>query len=393
MGADALSVAVQHQLGELLLDVDHRFEATGTTAIVGSSGAGKTSLLRCIAGLDRAAVGRISCGSDLWQDSTRSFVQPVHARRCGLVFQQSNLFSHLSVRGNLEYAIARVPPAAPVRVERAEVIDTLELEPLLERAVDRLSGGEQRRVALARALLSQPRWLLLDEPLSGLDLRRRRQILGYLELLQRRFAIPTLLVSHQLDEVARLASSVLVLQRGAVLAAGPAATVLQSLDAELHTDGSVLEGALAAVDERWHLATVLVGDEPLLVPLVRPDAGLSPVGPVVPSAAGLSSVPRPGAAPVAVGDPVRLYVRAEDVAIALDRPARLSIRNALDAIIETLQAPTDSPFAHLTLRLDGTSPEQRLRVRITRAAAEALQLAVGQSVVAMIKAVSFDVVP
>ncbi|MEM1433361.1 MAG: molybdenum ABC transporter ATP-binding protein [Pseudomonadota bacterium] len=363
-------MAVDCLLGDLKLKVNTYFSGAGVTALLGPSGAGKTSLLRVLAGLEYPQRGRVALGEEVWSDSEQGIFVAPHRRRLGFVFQDSALFSHLSVRGNLAFAEHRI--AGRRRFEADEVIALLELEDLLPRAVDRLSGGEQRRVALARALLSEPRWLLLDEPLAGLDGHRRRQLVQLLETVHQRFAVPTILVTHQLDEVARLVDHVVVLQAGAVASAGPAATLLPGLEPALHSGGAVLEGRWQAADPRLLTGRVRVGDAELLVPMAGPAAGR-------PGTRDATGYP-------AAGGLVRLFVRPEDVAVARSAPADLSIRNLLPCRLDRLTILPDSPYAELELSLG----DQRLRSRITRLACEALDLREGDALVALIKAVSFD---
>ncbi|HEV7385598.1 MAG TPA: molybdenum ABC transporter ATP-binding protein [Phenylobacterium sp.] len=212
------------QLGAFRLDASFAFPTSGITALSGPSGSGKTTLLRCIAGLERLA-GRLSVGGEVWQDERR-FVPP-HRRPIGVVFQEASLLSHLSVRGNLLYGARRTSATAEVSLD--DTIDLLGLAPLLGRSTANLSGGERQRVALGRALLSQPRLLLMDEPLSSLDAGSKAEILPYLERLHRSLAIPALYVSHDAGEIARLADRVLLMGAGKVTPGEPAADTLAAL--------------------------------------------------------------------------------------------------------------------------------------------------------------------
>jgi molybdate transport system ATP-binding protein len=209
-------------LGAFTLDVDVTAPARGVTALFGRSGAGKTTFLRCAAGLERARPGRFAVNGETWQDEgTRLFV-PTHRRRVGYVFQEAALFPHLDVRGNLEYGWRRVPEAER-RLAFDEVVALLGAAPLLPRDPRDLSGGERQRVALARALLTSPRLLLMDEPLASLDSTSRDEILPYLERVRDELALPLLYVSHVREEVRRLADHVVVLAEGRVVASGPGA--------------------------------------------------------------------------------------------------------------------------------------------------------------------------
>ena len=209
--------------GTFSLDVDLTVPTTGLTAVFGPSGAGKTTLLRCIAGLEPAARGTVRVGATVWQDAA-TFVPP-HRRAAGLVFQDTRLFAHLSVAANLDFGRRRIPSgrAAPAR---DAVIDLLGLGALLDRRTSGLSGGEAQRVAIGRALLASPDFLLLDEPLAAVDTARKGEILPFLERLHRSAAMPVLLVSHDVEDVARLADRVVLLEAGRLRGQGaPAATL------------------------------------------------------------------------------------------------------------------------------------------------------------------------
>jgi molybdate transport system ATP-binding protein len=234
------------RVGAFALDVALSLPASGLTALIGPSGCGKTTLLRCIAGLTRLP-GALTVGGEVWQDETR-FVPP-HRRAVGMVFQDASLLAHLSVQGNLDYARKRAGQGKTVAYD--ELIGMLGLVPLLGRGVAALSGGERQRVALARALLTQPRLLLLDEPLSSLDPASKAEIAPYLNRLHRSLAIPVLYVTHDLSEVARLADRVLVMREGRIIetrenakrAADQAALALAALE-----DSEIRSLALAALE-------------------------------------------------------------------------------------------------------------------------------------------------
>ena len=212
------------RLGAFRLEASFAFPTHGITALSGPSGSGKTTLLRCIAGLERLE-GRLSVSGEVWQDGRR-FVPP-HRRPVGVVFQEASLLSHLSVLDNLLYGARRTSAKAEVSLD--DTIDLLGLGPLLGRSTANLSGGERQRVALGRALLSQPRLLLMDEPLSSLDAGSKAEILPYLERLHRSLAIPALYVSHDAGEIARLADRVLLMRAGKVTPGEPAADALAAL--------------------------------------------------------------------------------------------------------------------------------------------------------------------
>ena len=213
------------QIGGFALDASLTLPPTGLTALIGPSGSGKTTLLRCIAGLTRLP-GRLTVDGEVWQDEN-SFLPP-HRRAIGMVFQDAGLLPHLSVERNLVFGLSRT--RAPVIVARDEVVSLLGLAPLLSRSTANLSGGERQRVAIGRALLSQPRLLLMDEPLSSLDAEAKAQIAPYIERLHRTLALPVLYVTHDAGEVRRLADQVLVMRDGAVRLAPEATAGAPDLD-------------------------------------------------------------------------------------------------------------------------------------------------------------------
>src|SRR5512146_1124482 len=235
------------------LDASFSAPPAGVTALFGPSGSGKTTLLRCIAGLERAQ-GSLHVNGETWQDE-KTFM-PVHKRPLGYVFQEASLFSHLSVRANLEYGLKRIPPAER-KVPLEQVVEWLGLGRLIERNdPSQLSGGERQRVAIGRALLTSPRILLMDEPLSALDTTSKQEILPYLERLHRELEIPVLYVSHALDEVARLADHLVLMDKGKVIASGALGETLARLDlptAHFDDAGAVIEAAVAQHDEAYHL--------------------------------------------------------------------------------------------------------------------------------------------
>lgn len=256
--AARLQVELRGAIGAFGIDARLDVPAQGVTAIFGPSGAGKTSLLRAISGLERLS-GRVSVDGRTWQDD-HTFV-PAWKRRVGLVFQDQALFPHLDVRGNLDFAIRRAGPGA---IGFDETVALLRLEPLLGRKVHQLSGGEGRLAALARALLSQPALLLLDEPLAGLDLAAKAQVLDLLERTTQRLAIPTLLVSHDPAEIARLADRVLLMAEGRVTVSDVAPQALaQPLGAE--AAAHLLAGQTSDRLARLALAALMAGLEPASV--------------------------------------------------------------------------------------------------------------------------------
>ncbi len=340
--------------GEFRLDVDLRLPARGVTAIFGPSGCGKTSLLRCIAGLQRADEGRLQVGGEVWQDE-HHFLPP-HKRPLGFVFQEASLLAHLNARGNLRYAMKRSgAPAAKLE----EVVELLHIGDILRRYPAQLSGGERQRIAIARALLIEPQLLLMDEPLAALDRARKQEILPYLERLKAELAIPVLYVSHVLDEVARLADHLVLMEAGKALAAGPLGELLARLDAPLHLGddtGVVVEARVAEADSRWHLLRLdFAGGELWL----RDQCA-------------------------AVGDRVRVRILARDISLALVAHGDTSILNVLPGIVDELAPEADEASMLVKLKIGAST----FVARVTRRSADALGLAPGRAVWAQIKSVA-----
>jgi molybdate transport system ATP-binding protein len=338
------------------LDVDLHLPGRGVTALFGHSGSGKTTLLRAIAGLEKVPGGFLEVNGTVWQDAT-TFL-PVHKRPLGYVFQEASLFPHLSIRRNLEYGMRRVA-AESRQVSLDQAVALLGIAPLLDRMPDKLSGGEKQRVAIARALATSPRILLMDEPLAALDLKRKQEILPFLERLHDELDIPVLYVSHAPDEVARLADHLVVLEEGRALASGPLVETLARLDLPIRLGedaGVVLEGKVAELDAQWHLARVAFAGGSLWVR----DSG------------------------VPVGQHVRVRILARDISIALAAQSDSSIQNVLPATIEQLTDETHPALALVRLNVGGVP----LVARITRRSAARLALCPGLKVWAQIKAVA-----
>ena len=299
-----IEVALTHRLGTLALDVAFAVPARGVTALFGRSGAGKTSVVNAVAGLLRPAQGRIVVGGTTYLDTARGIDLPPERRRVGYVFQDARLFPHLSVRANLLYGWRRAPGGdRPIRLE--PVVEMLGIGHLLGRRPHGLSGGERQRVALGRALLAQPRILLMDEPLASLDAPRKAEILPFIENLRDTLRLPILYVSHAVEEVARLATTVVVLSDGRIAGTGAAADILSRLDLSPLT-GRFEATSLLTARVRAHI------DAFALTVLDHP--------------AGELRLPRLDAAP---GTAVRIGVRARDVSLALARPSGISMRNML----------------------------------------------------------------
>lgn len=346
----------QMQLESFELDASFDAPAVGVTALFGPSGSGKTTLLRCIAGLERAA-GTLHVNGQTWQDGAR-FV-PTHMRSLGYVFQEASLFSHLSVRANLEYGLKRTP-AAERKVPLEQVVEWLGLNQLIDRGDPaKLSGGERQRVAIGRALLTSPRVLLMDEPLSALDASSKQEILPYLERLHRDLEIPVLYVSHSLDEVARLADHLVLLQQGKVIASGELHETLSRLDlptAHFDDAGAVIETAVTQHDEKYHLTRLDFPGGQLWVGRVEQPFGTR----------------------------VRARVLARDVSIATQPPQGSSINNILNARIDEIR--DEGPDKVVVRMTVGES--QVLLSRITRRSRDHLALIAGMYVCAQVKSVA-----
>ncbi|MDX5376028.1 MAG: molybdenum ABC transporter ATP-binding protein [Halomonas sp.] len=348
----SVSGALRLKRGDFELEAELELPERGVTALFGRSGSGKTTLLRCLAGLERGE-GWLSVNGCRWQHG-RHFL-PVHRRPLGYVFQEASLFPHLRVRDNLRYGYRRVA-AGQRRVDFDETVHLLGVEALLDRHPHALSGGQRQRVAIARALLASPRLLLMDEPMASLDTASKAEILPYLERLHTHLEIPVVYVSHALEEVARLADFLVLLEAGRVLAAGPLHELLVRSDLPLsHADNA------AAVLE----ARVLGHDA--VQQMIELECGAGRLW--------LSHPPAP------TGTPLRVSVKARDVVLSLTPPQDSSVLNCLPARISEI---ADDPHpGHLLVRL--TVGDQTLISRITREAARRLALVVGQPVYAQLR--------
>lgn len=359
---DALHIRLQLPRSGFMLDVDLQLPGRGITVLFGASGSGKTTVLRCVAGLERAPFGRVQLGSELWQDSAARRWLPTWQRPLGYVFQEASLFEHLSVQQNLQFGLcrSRAPEGAGVL---AEAVRLLGIEALLGRAPAQLSGGERQRVAIARALATQPRLLLLDEPLAALDHARKREILPWLERLRDELRTPMLYVTHSADELARLADHVVLLEAGRLQAQGPAAAVLSALSSPVLTGdetSTLLPGELVERDEAWHLARVAFAGGSLWLR----DAGLP------------------------LGRRVRLRVLARDVSLATEPPRGTSIQNQMPCLITGL-GPDSHPSQMLVqVQVGEPGSSSLLLARVTARAAASLGLAVGQGAWLQVKSVA-----
>ena len=353
-----LTVSVTGRNGAFAVEADFAAGA-GVTALFGPSGAGKTTLLKMIAGTLRPESGRIAVGDFTLFDAGRGINLAPEKRRIGYVFQDARLFAYMSVKRNLTYA--RWAGGRSATRDFEEVVALLGIAHLLDHRPATLSGGERQRVAIGRALLSDPALLLLDEPLSSLDHARRQEILPFIERLRDESHVPIVYVSHEIDEVARLADEIVLLSAGKATASGPAAEIFPLIDAASDSAGVLLEGVVSAYDNAYKLAEIDLGGASFQLS----DAGLK------------------------LGMHVRLRVRARDVSLARHAPEAISIRNILPVTVTGIEAgegPDAPPNAYVALDFRG----RRLGARLTRRSVDELALSAGDNVVALVKAVSVD---
>jgi len=346
-----LRLQLQLHRGDFALAADTSFPAQGITVLFGPSGCGKTSLLRAIAGLDKAPGARLQFGDDIWQDNEQYV--PTHERPLGYVFQEASLFMDRDVRRNLDYGFRRTPEEVR-RIQWEEAVALLGLEPLLDRRPGTLSGGERQRVAIGRALLTSPRLLLMDEPLASLDRESKAGILPYLERLDQELDLPILYVTHDLQEAAQLGDTLVLMEPGRIRQQGPLNELLTSLELPFASSADAL---------------AVVGGE-----IVRhePEDGLVWVRALGDELAVVGEQ--------AVGQQMRLRIRASDVAIALERPAVSSVLNVIEAEVTEL---AEKGSAQMMIRLQ--AGEDHLLSHITRRSARALELQPGKSVFAQVK--------
>ena len=355
--SDEIRAKFRVERGEFTLDVDLTLPGRGVSALFGHSGSGKTTCLRAMAGLDRAPRGYFALGDEVWQDEAKGLFVPPHRRALGMVFQEASLFAHLSVRRNMEFGQKRAPQRAEGRA-LPEVAELLGIAHLLERSPGQLSGGERSRVAIARALLAAPEILLMDEPLAALDIKRKLEILPYLERLHSELSIPVIYVSHSPDEVARLADHLVLLDQGRVVASGALNQVLSRIDlpSSFADDAGVVIEARVAEHEADELTRLEFPGGQIFVSRRRE----------------------------AVGSRLRCRIHARDVSLTLVPQVQSSILNCVAATVVDL-APTQTP-GQVLVRLDvGGNP---LLARITKRSADRLSVRPGLALRAQIKAVA-----
>lgn len=353
---------------DVRLEIDHPTPvavtfsvAPGTVlALVGPSGSGKTTTLRAIAGFGRPRSGRVSCGGTIWLDTDAGIAMPARRRQVGLVFQSYALFPHMSAVANVMAAMTDLPPAVRSDEARA-LLARVHLAGSEDRRPDQLSGGQQQRVAVARALARRPRVLLLDEPFSAVDQPTRQRLQSEMLELRRDLPMPIVLVTHNVDEVARLADTVVLLAGGETIASGTVDEIFARSDLRRYTGtldiSALLHAPIAGHDEAGGTTWL---DHP----------------------AGRISVPL---APGAPGTMRRIRVHARDVALAVGEPGNISIRNRLKA---TVSGIVDAEGHSVDVRLDVGG--DTLIARVTREAVQALDLKVGRPVTALVKATAVD---
>jgi len=359
-----IEVDIEKRLGSFELAAQFATPAAGITAIFGRSGSGKTSVVNALAGLLRPDRGTIKVGDEILFSSEAGIDRPPEQRRLGYVFQDSLIFPHYSVHGNLRYGMKRGPAVDPALSFDA-VVELLRLEPLLERRTRDLSGGEKQRVAIGRALLAAPRLLLMDEPLASLDLAHRAEILPFIEQLRDRMRMPIVYVSHAMEEIVRLADTLVLMSEGRVAAVGPVEELSSRLDLRPLTGrfeaGAVIRASVAGND-------LVFGLSELAFP------------------GGRLRVPHLG---LPLGTPVRARIRARDVSLALAPPPGISILNVFAGRIVEI-AEDSGPMVDVRLDIGTAQRPVPLWARITRRSTHELALAVGKPVYALVKSVALD---
>ncbi|MDB4837785.1 molybdenum ABC transporter ATP-binding protein [Marinomonas sp.] len=356
----SLRVRIQQQYSaasEFALSTDLNLPNKGVTAIFGPSGSGKTTLLRSIAGLESNLKGDISLNDEYWLSSSLNL--PTHKRPIGYVFQEGNLFPHLTADENLQFALKRVTNKSPSS-DYEEIVHLLNIQPILTRYPSQLSGGERQRIAIARALLIQPKLLLMDEPLTALDDALKQEILPYLEKVCQHANMPILYVSHSLDEVIRLADFMVVLEKGEVVEQGRTQRLLGKLGTSFtsYQDASVvLTGRVSKQSEEWGLSWLNVNGQDIKIRKGNEN----------------------------IDDTLRIRVQAKDVSLTLREEGKSSILNRLNVTLDELQNdPNDSSMVLVRL-LTGDTP---ILARVTRLSAHTLNLEKGQKLIAQIKSVA-----
>ena len=353
-----LKLRVAEQRNEFALNMDVDIDMQGVTAIFGKSGAGKSSLLRIIAGLDYVQNGLVQFGDEIWQSAESVHWRPAHKRRVGYVFQNPSLFEHLSVMGNLAYARKRALDKLAGPVE--EELHGLGIQHLLNRRVADLSGGEKQRVAIARALISHPKILLMDEPVSALDKQGREEVLGLVQQVQRTLNIPVLYVSHSLDEVARVSDRILLIRDGALAAQGSTTEMLLHPNIASETQDrleTIIDAEVVELDSDYGLCRLMFTGGELWV---------------------LNQA-------LSIGDKARARIMARDLSLTLERQENTSIQNIVAARVTAFRE-SENNAAQVVVELDAQGC--KLLAQVTRRSKDKLQLHEGKAVFAQIKSVA-----
>ncbi|ARN79782.1 molybdenum ABC transporter ATP-binding protein [Methylocystis bryophila] len=351
----------RNALGKFTLDAAFETPAKGVTALFGPSGCGKTTVIRCVAGLTRVKDGYCRIDGEIWQDRDGVFL-PTHKRPLGYVFQEASLFPHLSVRRNLLFGAPKEKSKDRPQIDFDEVVDLLGLRRLLERSPTNLSGGERQRVGIGRALLTQPKLLLMDEPLSALDRKTKNEILPFIEKLRDHFAVPIFYITHDITEVERLADQVVLLEKGHVVMAGPLAELQSNPDSPLASSREAavsLRGSVVSFDPHYGLLNLSIPG-------------------------GLLIAPSP---PAEIGETRRIRILASDVSLACESPGPSSILNVLPAKVVTMK-PLDPYETLVVLALGEKGEGARLLARMSRKSCETLGLSKNLSVFAQVKYVA-----
>jgi molybdate transport system ATP-binding protein len=347
--------------GEFQLQSQLSTGVSGVTGLFGPSGSGKTTFLRCLAGLTRATNGYVRFGEQIWQDESKGVFLPPHQRPVGVVFQENRLFAHLTVRKNLMFGRKR-SKGAENRVSWDEVIQILQLAPLLDRQPDKLSGGEQQRVAIGRAILTGPKLLIMDEPLASMDHQGKKGILNFIRRLQAQLQLPILHVSHDMGEILQLADYLALMDGGQILATGPISEMITRLDLPLAHRGdasTVITAKVTKQDPTYHLNSLSFGDPEQI--LFIPNSNLT------------------------LGESVRIRILARDVSLTLDHPEQTSILNIFPA--EVVEIVPENPAQYMVkLSVCG----RPILSRITKKSLHNLEIKKGMSLIAQVKSIALE---
>lgn len=334
---------------------------SGVTGLFGPSGSGKTTFLRCVAGLERATDGYVGFGDQIWQDEANGIFLPPYQRPVGVIFQESRLFDHLTVKENLNFGRQHCKVAAK-QISWEEIIDILELQSLLQRRPAGLSGGEQQRVAIGRAILTGPKLLLMDEPLASMDHPGKMRILGYIRRLQAQLQLPILHVSHDMGEILQLADYLAIMERGQIQASGPINDIITRLDLPLahRSDASIVLTAQVTAQEPDNFLSVLQFGKPTQQLFVANHS-------------------------LTIGETVRIRIFARDVSLTLEHPGKTSILNMFSATVEEIMPENPAQYM-VKLAVSGKT----ILSRITKKSLTNLDIKQGVSVIAQVKSVALE---